>query len=146
MNILKKTGTLYALKKLPRVSMLEICTCIVPYVKQYGLTLNRKEICFPEKRRYLQKLIQIVSANGIYETSIPYESIVKIEENSGGLFFWLRTGHVFQFTPDCPLWRIHNPYRYGEPSGITVWWWGFSGDIILRWWKIKKLFRRRVTP
>lgn len=143
MNILKRKLMLAVLRKKPALPRLEVCDRMRPYLRQYGLTLSQTEILFPEERPYIQNLIRIAKSFGIYEKSIPYHAVVYIRETSEGLDMMLRTGHVFRFSPESPVWLIDNLYNYGEPSPVTVWWWGFSGNMTMLWWKIKRLF---ITP
>ena len=138
MNILKRKWALCYMKILPAVSKLEVCDKLRPYLRHYGLTLSDTEIIFPKRRCYYQKLLQFIYAYGIYEESIPYESVIYIMETPVGLHLLLRTGHEFTFTLESPHWQIRNLYDYDKPLMITVCWWRFSGQAVMLWWKVEE--------
>lgn len=145
MNILQRKLMLAGLKKMPAVSQFRICDMLRPYLRHYGLTLGPNEILFPEEYPYLQDLLRMAGSPGIYEKSIPYTAIVHIRETPAGADVMLRTGHVFRFSRDSPVWLIDNIYGYGEPLLLTVWLWRLTGNSILMWSKIKRLFTMRKT-
>lgn len=138
MNILKRKLMLAFLKKKPALSRFEVCDKLRPYLRQYKLSLNDTGIIFPEESPGLQNLLRVAQSSGIYEKSIPYDTIIYISETAKGLDMMLRTGHVFRFRSGSPVWMIDNVYKYGEPTALTLWWWKFSGNTTLLWWKIKK--------
>lgn len=138
MNILKRKWALCYMKRLPAVPKLEVCDKLRPYLKHYKLILSDTEIVFPEERCCCQRLLQFTYAYGVYEESIPYESVIYIMETPIGVHLLLRTGHEFTFTLKSPHWHIKNLYDYGKPLMITVWWWKFSGQVVMLWWKVEQ--------
>ena len=138
MNILKRKWALSYMKRLPAVSKFELCDKLRPYLRHHGLNVSDTGIVFPKERSYCRRLTQFAYACGIYDESIPYESVIHIWESPVGVHLLLRTGHEFTFSLKSPHWQIRNLYDYGEPLAITVWWWKFSGEMVLFRWKVEE--------
>lgn len=99
MNVLKNKILLYGFRWLPAVPLFEICDKMRPYLKTYRLRLAEKEILFPEKMT-LRQYMKIRRYAESYLTGIPYRNIVIIEQDREETSLYLRTGHVFTFTPN----------------------------------------------
>ena len=143
MNFWRRKRDLRCLSELPTLTKSTICDELRPFAVPLGLTFTETEICFPQPLCIEQKAILISAFNeSPYPKSIPYNDIVIMDAYDNKLKIILRSGHIFHFVKDRPVWLVDNPLNYGEPSAFTVWWWSFSGWVTRLWWKITRRNRR----
>lgn len=110
MNRLKSWILLYGIKQLPAVSVFEICDKMRPYLRLFRLSLVEKAILFPEKISLCQYLEQQRHCGRQYDSGIPYESIVIVEQQHNEVSLYLRTGHVFTFSSGSHEWKVTEVY------------------------------------
>lgn len=129
---------LAGLKHHPAVCVSDLCEKMQPYVEHYQLRLTEKEILFPKRLSINQRIESMMIPQGLYEKGIPYSDVIVIDEKSTPceIALLLRTGLVFVFSQNCPIWKIENIYHKGQ----SFWEWIKYSKIALR---IRLFFSRK---
>lgn len=121
---LKKRLALKIIKKSPAVSRFIICDKIRPHLKHFGLSVDEKGILFPTKCSKIQLAEILLNGDGVYREYIPYDDIINIEELKNDTVFYLRTGFIYSFSPELPIWEITNintkrKYSFKQMAGVA---------------------------
>lgn len=121
---------LAGLKHSPAVRVSDLRKKIQPYTEHYQLRLTEKEILFPENLSINQQVEFLKVSEGLYSKGILYKDVLIIneEESPREIALMLRTGHVFAFSLDCPIWKIENIYHHGQ----SFWEWIKYSKIFIR--------------
>lgn len=117
MNFFKRKSEWIRLQNSPALTKFEVCDKLQPFLLPLKLTFTENEVCFPKPLPPLQLVILgAASGENLYKESILFADIVAMAYSCRGVRLQVRTGHVFHFMKDCPLWYVDNPFHYGEPS------------------------------
>lgn len=130
MNYLKCKLMLAGLKHHPAVNVNDLREKMQPYAERYQLRLTEKEILFPDNLSINQQVEFFKVSDGLYSRGIPYNDVIVIDEEAapGEIALLLRTGYVFAFSQNCPIWKIKNMYHHGQ----SFWEWIKYSKIALR--------------
>lgn len=115
MNYLKCKIMVAMLKFHPPMSVSVLQKQMQPYMEHFNLRLTKEMILFPEKISLVQSLEFLNDPGRLYLKGILYKDVIDIEQpSSDEITLFVRTGHIFVFSLNRPVWKIVDLYHYGQ--------------------------------